>query len=768
MASDNKTLETALKRFKFGTSAESSQRQRELAGLKFFAGDQWPDYIKASRAGTQVQAAGGLETVGKKPCLTINKVKQPVQQIINQEKNANLGIQLRAEKDASVADAKVRQGLIRHIQAHSRGRIARSWAFDRAVQVGRGYYRIDKEYVHKTRKVLDADPASLRDQELVVNRILNQGNVLLDPFAKQPDWSDGNWAFIWDDMPFEEFKRKYKKSKTAAMVSDASSNDGELKAVAEQAPGWIGGDEEARTVRVAEYFYAEYSPVTVRVMIGPDGTSSLTDLPIDEWPTGATKGSGELEIEDRTISWCKLTAKEILEETEWEGSHIPIIPMVGNEFNLNGERLWNGEVEDAQDAQRLFNYTASAIALATAIAPLSQFILDPRQIEGFESYWKQANVRAFPYLPRHAFDERGQLYPDIHREGGETPIQALTMMLNQADSYLQATTSTPDPSLGRLDPKKASGKAIGLLQQQSDLANSNYIDNEAHVSLPLEGTILNEMLPFVYDRPGRIVEILGDDNKSARQVMVNAPFIQGPNGQPQPAPAPTNGQSDVQQYDLSKGTYSIIVDVVKSEPTQRTETRQSIIDMMGTSPQVSSALAPYLFQFSDQAGSEQITDTLKKLLWPPELNTPPGSVNWEQQAKQAAQQIQQLSGLLQQAQKVIETKQIETQADIQIATIKEQGATLRERIRAVSAGQVAETKVNADLAQTVFEEEVAAIGQRTDLVHTAMEAEKDREHDKTLAAHDAAVTERTQIREHDAAKEQATIQATAKSKEKDA
>lgn len=769
MASDNKTLETALKRFKFGTSAESSQRQRELAGLKFFAGDQWPDYIKASRAGTQVQAAGGLETVGKKPCLTINKVKQPVQQIINQEKNANLGILLRPEKEASKDDAKIRQGLIRHIQAHSRARIARSWAFDRTAQVGRGYYRILKQYVHTTRKVIESqDVGALKDQELIVSRIQNQGNVLLDWFgSRQPDCSDGDWAHVWDDMPWDTFKREYPKSKTKDFLDTAS--DTELTAVSENNPGWIGGEEESKTVRVSEYFYATYDPVVVMQVTLPDGRSILAEK--DKLPEGAvpvldgTTGKPvERTIQDRKIHWCLITAKEILDETDWEGSYIPIIPVIGNEYNLNGTRMWSGEVEDAQDAQRLFNYTASAIALAVAIAPLAPFKLDPEQIEGYETWWKQANIRAFPYLPRRTYNAQGQKYDPIERDTSEPPIQALGMMLNQSDSYIQATTSTPDTSLGRFDPKKASGKAVGLLQQQSDLANSNYLDNLAHISMSLEGKILNEMLQYVYDRPGRIVQILGDDSKTSEQVMLNQPFVKGPDGQPTAAP-PENTQAPA--YDLSKGTFSIVVDVIKSQPTQREETRQSIIDMMGTSPQVSSALAPFVAKYSDQAGADEMFTVLSKLLWPPELLAGAGQVNWEQQAKQAAQQIQQLSGLLQQAQKVIETKQIETQADIQIATIKEQGATLRERIRAVSAGQVAETKVNADMAEAVFEQEVKAIGQRTDLIHTELEAEKDRAHDKTLAVHDAAVTERTQIRDHDAAKEQATIQAKAKTKAKD-
>ncbi len=736
MATDTDTLETALKRFKFGTSAESSQRQRELSGLRFFAGDQWPDYIRAARSGEQVpNANGGTDMVGKKPCLTINKVKQPVQQIINQEKNADLGIILRPEKDASKQDAQIRQGLIRHIQAHSRARLARSWAYDRAAQVGRGYYRIDKQYVHKTRKVLSDDPNSLMDQELVVSRILNQGNVLLDPFAKQPDWSDGNWAFVWDDMPFEEFKRKFPKTKTAKFLADAE--DKELTATAEQQPGWIGGDEEARTVRVAEYWYASYDPVTVRVMQLPDGTTSLTDKDEKEWPDGATAGSGELQIDDRHIDWCKITSKEILDETSWEGSHIPIIPVIGNEYNLNGQRLWNGEVEDARDAQRLFNYTASAIALATAIAPLSPFILDPRQIEGYDSYWKQANVRNFPYLPAHTVDERGQPYPPIQRQSAEPPIQALALMLNQADSYIQATTSTPDTSLGRFDPKKASGKAVGLLQQQSDLANSNYLDNLAHISMSLEGTILNEMLEYVYDRPGRIVQLLGDDGKPD-STMVNAPFVKNQQGQPTPAPEPTQGQPDVQHYDLSKGTYSIIVDVIKSADTTRQETSQMLVEMMGTSPIISQAVAPLLLKYSDMAGSDEAFKIVSKLAWPPELQGDGKGVDWQSQAQQAGRQIQQMSELLHQQQRMIETKQIEHDTDIAIAKVNASASIAREKIKAVAAAEAQEIKVGAEAAQTVFEQEVEAIGLHTGHAHEAIQGELDRRHEADQQAQQQA------------------------------
>lgn len=727
-------LETALARFKLLNEAESKQRQRELKSLEFYAGDQWPDYVKQAREGNTV---GDQANVGKKPCLTINKVKQPVQQIINQQKNANLGILLRPEKDANADDAKIRQGLIRHIQAKSRAKIARDWAFDRMAQVGRGYYKITKEYVYKTRRdAMQADPAALLDQELVVRRFLNQGNVGLDPFAQQPDWSDGDWAFEWDDMPIAKFKRENPKAKLS------QADDSELTAVAERNPGWINGEGEARTVRVANYWDAVYKPVTLQVIRLANGSSQITDQPEKDWPDGTTAIGKSLRIMDRTIRCCQMTATEILpdSETEWEGKHIPIIPEVGNEYNLNGVRLWNGEVEDSMDAQRLFNYTASAIALATALAPLAPFIVDPKQIEGFEKLWDQANIRQFPYLPAHAFDEQQRPYPPPARNSTEPPIQALAIMLNQADSYIQATTATPDTSLGRFDPKKASGKAVEALQRTADLANSNYLDNHAHISMSLEGIILNEMLQYVYDRPGRIVEILGETGESS-QVMLGQPFMRGQDGQPQAIPEGQPAPADTFNYDLSKGTYAIVVDVVKSEPTRRAEIENMILEMAATSPQASAALTPLLAKYSDMAGADEIFGVLKKLLWPPDMQSDGKGVNWEMQAKQAAAQIQQLTQVVQQLQKIIDTKQIEGGFDVQIAEIQAKAAVRRAEVAAIAQLDTTGLKTTTQKQDTLIDRTADKALQDDQQAFEAAENAKDRALDLQIAAQQRAAAE---------------------------
>jgi hypothetical protein len=58
------------------------------------------------------------------------------------------------------------QGLYRRIEVESRANLARSWAFERAVKAGRGYYRVITER--------DPDGGDPFDQRIVIKRILQQ------------------------------------------------------------------------------------------------------------------------------------------------------------------------------------------------------------------------------------------------------------------------------------------------------------------------------------------------------------------------------------------------------------------------------------------------------------------------------------------------------------------------------------------------------------------------------------------------------------------
>src|SRR5262245_58032380 len=156
----------ALRRFELSATAEADQRARELAVLRFEAGDQWDPMVKQARAGQG--PPGGQGTVAARPMLTINKVDQPVQLVVNGQKNARLVPKVSPKGgNASTKTAERFQGLMRTIDVESRGAMARNWAYERAAKCGRGFYRIHKEYAN------DGD----FDQDITIRRILNQGGV---------------------------------------------------------------------------------------------------------------------------------------------------------------------------------------------------------------------------------------------------------------------------------------------------------------------------------------------------------------------------------------------------------------------------------------------------------------------------------------------------------------------------------------------------------------------------------------------------------------
>src|SRR6185503_616367 len=405
------------------------------------------------------------------------------------------------------------------------------------------------------------------------------------------------------------------------------------------------------------------------------------------------------------------------------------------EYNLNGERKWTGIVEPAMDAQRLVNFTASGIAEGVGIAPKAPFMLDPEQIEGFESWWKSSNTRNFPYLPRRSFNDRGDPYPAIERITAEPPIQAMTLLLQQATGFVQQTTQTPASALGQLDPTHRSGKAVEALQRQSELANSNYLDNLATISISLEGRVLNEMVGPTYDRPGRVVQILNEEEQP-ESVILGQPFVKGPNGPM--APTGAEGQ-EPKIIDLTKGQHYVVVEVGKNAPTRRQESSSAMGQLIPSlPPELAAPLLPDYIEQLDFPGAKKMAAIIRKALPPqfqeegkdggpnPEVMQLQQQVQQlqqalegkfaEEQAKQAAQSDRELKKAQMDGQMAIMKAQIDAEARITIAKINAQ-ASLTE----------AEIKVGAADAGHQIQREETLIGNDHELRVQAIDHEHERE-----------------------------------------
>lgn len=684
---DETSIDEALQRLKASVEYFGKQRKREKDDLAFQVPElQWEAEARQSRLGAIVDGI----PIPPRPMISIPKLDQPIQLVLNQEKAAHLGVNVHPiSEDATDDTAETIQGLYRAIERDSRAYIARSWAFDRAVKAGMGAYRVNT--------VWDEDSPDPTDQKIVIQRLLYQEAVYFDPAAQEPDWSDGEYAFVTSWVPFDTYKRKYPDSEMATI------QDGELKALVDDAPEWVNLDGEKPAVLVAEYFRKSYTVETVNI------------------------GNGQTrEKHVPTVLWSVINAVEELEPTqEWNGRYIPLIPVIGRELQpFDSERRWVGIIGPSKGAARMFNYAASSAIELAALEPKAPFIMYSGQQEGFETMWQQANTRNFPYLLANPTMVDGKPAPLPQRTQADVgKLGPSMMLLEKADQFIQAATATFDPSLGNMPSKDRSGKAILALQQQSDAGNSHFLHNLAEISMTYEAKVVLDLLPKIYDRPGRVARILdGEDQSSA--VMLNAPFVVNDKGRPTAVPqgvgigAPAPGK--VKQYNLTAGTYGVSVTIGKSFQTRLQAGAETIGAILEADPSLMPLIGPTYFKFRDEPGMKEIGELLKKV----RDKQYPGLDKDEGEPDAAALQAQ-----LDQAKQIMEQGQQEIgQLRQQIETDQAKQAAMLEKSKMDNA-----TKMALEQAEAAAAQRLQAMEQQ----FTLMLARMEQEHELRLEARKA-------------------------------
>ncbi len=704
----------ALDAFKASAAFFSQQREREMQDLKFVDFDeQWDPSVKIQRAGNQ--AVNGLPPTPPRPMITINQLRGPVQQLANTRRAARIGLEFAPKGAGSTQDvAEVYEDIARAMQAESRAAIARNWAADRAEKAGMGGYRIDTDYSQETPQ----DEASWNDQEIRWRRILNQGSVYPDPHAQEPDFSDGRRWYVTEDLPVETYRDRYPDS-TLAMY-----DNGELQGIGDAQPKWVftsanGSDgEESQTVRIAECWEVVEEERTLVMLT--DGTASYED----DIPKGKAVATGpqarSRKKTTRVIYQSIMNAVEYLDEPrEVNGMFVPLIPCIGEESNVDGERRWRGIVRPGKESAVNYNVMRSALTEAIANATKAPYIAYARVLGKFMEWWKQGPTRNFPFLPvEEAYDKAGQLLPLPTRTNAIDPgvIQATSLAAGAAKDDVHTTTGVPPVALGQLDPHDRSGKAISALQQQSEVGSSGYMDNFVSITMAYEGKVVRDLIRHLYDRPGRIVPAVGLDEKR-RLIMLNAPYTEGKDGVPVmvpgwqpgmpiptelPGPPPPPGKPPkpipVHYIDMTTGEYSVSPTIGKSVATQREATLGAIGDVMkSVGPEGAMVLAPAWIEEQDWPGARKIAEIFKKAL-PPNLRAAYEDEQDGQMPPEAQAEIGQLKQMVQTLQQALETKQVEQQGKLQVVQVQEQAENQRSQAEQQVSIQKAEIAATASMA----------------------------------------------------------------------
>lgn len=618
-------LTLARERFGRCIEAEAENRRKQRDDIRFAAASpddpwQWPETDRKKR-----------ESEGR-PCLTFNKLPQHIRQVSNDFRQNRTAIKYRAANDKAVPEgAEILTGIARHIEANSDADIAYDTSLEHGVTHGEGYIRVLTDYLSDTSF----------DQDIFIKRVRNWEKVHLDPDAEDPAGADAEFAFVEERLSETEFKDSYPGEDPI----DWDFLDG-------------GGDwftKSDKSLRIAEYFAFERSDATLLLW-----TNGSTSFDGDPFPVGVIKGEVPVKkrsLKRRKLIWRKITGAAVLEKREYRWKFIPIARVIGNEIVVDGKTILSGHVRNAKDAQRMYNVAQTAITERVMLAPRAPWVVDYRSIEGHEDKWDTANAANHAYLPYNGVDDVGNPLPAPVRTQPATVEPGLQQVALAAADDIKGTMAQYDASLGARS-NETSGKAIMSRQRESDTATFHYIDNESRAIRHIARIVL-DIFPTVYDAP-RIARILGEDGaESFARIDPSAPQ------------AYSEIQDDltgeiVKVLNPNIGVYDVVVTTGPSFTTRRQEAFEAMQAMTQANPQLWQVIGDLLVHSMDWPGAEDMAERLKVTLLPQvqqmlgekgkQTEIPP---EVQAQLEQMSQQIQQLSGALENAAAAAEDKENE-------------------------------------------------------------------------------------------------------------
>ena len=696
-------LATMRHRFTMAMSAYSESREDELDDLRFMAGSpdnqwQWPADVLATRGSVQGQ------TINARPCLTINKLPQHVKQVTNEQRqNRPSGKVIPADDKGDIEVAEVFEGMVRHIEYMSDADVVYDTACENQVTYGEGYFRILTEYCND----------NSFEQDIRLGRIRNAFSVYMDPMIQDPAGADAEYCFISQDMEKAEYERQFPNAAPISSVLSQGVGDDSLSQ-------WLNED----TIRIVEYFY--YKHIPTKLNLYPGNQSFFEGSPEDK----NMKQMGLKPIKTRTVDvkkvmWMKTNGYEVLEEQEWAGKWIPVIRVVGNEFEVDGRIFISGLVRNAKDAQRMYNYWVSQEAEMLALAPKAPFIGYGGQFEGYENQWKTANTTNWPYLEVNpdVTDGMGATLPLPQRAPPPLAQTGLIQAKMGASDDIKSTTGQYDSSLGATSNER-SGKAIMARERQGDVGTFHYGDNLTK-AIRFGTRQLIDLIPKIYDTE-RIARIVGIDGE-VDMVKINP-------DQPEPVKKIVDQAGIVIEkvYNPSVGTYDVVATTGPGYMTKRQEAMEAMAQILQGNPELWKVAGDLFVKNMDWPGAQEMSKRLAKTIDPKLLEAgdkDPALQAAEQQMQAMAQEMEGMHQMLQNVGKSIEMQDLERkdfEAQIKLfdAETKRlaavQASMSPEQIQDIVMGTVHGMMVNGDIV-TEMQRDTAMDMQEEDQKEAQME-----------------------------------------------
>lgn len=478
---------------------------KELRENHLYARDYWAPIYEEGARDIRYKTEGPWEEEELKErkgrvTLSLDELGQYTNQIINEFRQSKRSVKVNPKGDgADDQTALKRAAMIREIEYESRAQHAYITAGEGMVDRSYGFFKL----------ATDWEPGTML-RRLKVVRIPNPDVILLDPDAKEADWSDCSFAFeVEEGMRERDFRKRFGDQTKIASFDD----------VAGESKGWISSSDHGYKVRLASYWRRESKKSTLYQAQNGQVIKSA-DL-----PEGTTFGKGKKgapsqlymptgevviildyrEDNEYTVRQYVTNGLEILEANDSDFTEIPIIPMFGREVWVpvggQSKRKFLSAIRMARDAFKAYCYARSAMIERLAMDPKTPY-------EGYEGQFNTstdfANINKNPagFAEFKATTEAtgDVILPLPKRTLTEPQINQYEVAAESLRRSIQAAMGgSPLPTSAQRQNQK-SGVALQTMEQSNDQGNFHFVDNYGR-AIERAGRMMNDALDIVYDTP---------------------------------------------------------------------------------------------------------------------------------------------------------------------------------------------------------------------------------------------------------------------------
>lgn len=520
----------------------TSVTREEAANMLVFGRiSQWDDSIGAD---VQTEFRG-----------TFDQIKPKRNRILAELWSNPVDITFKAKDGADPDSAETLSGMYRTDMLRSEE--AMETAQQDQVDCGMGSFRYSTEY--------ESDSDDLNNHQRICAEPINESNnvVYWDSNCKKKDKSDARWCAI-----LHTFTTKGWETYCQENGVEHEENPAPFK-TPKKTDSWFWRSKQDE-VKVAEFYWKEKKRERVFIFEDPLGQTKAvyqTEVKnvLDEMADMGYIKVGEKMKERWLVHKWLVDGKNILKKQRVPGQFIPVISAYGDWSRVEGREIWRGIYHDAQDAQRVHNYTMSYIADIVAKSPKEKPILYPGQIQGFERFWTQEG-ESLPYkLVNEQSPITGQPYP--LGSVGMSPVpqvpQAAAALLELTRQAVNDVTGSTLDQEQMLSGQVTEGQ-INAAQRVQNMETFLY-QNSWALAMKHAGRVYASIAAEIHDVPREVTVTMPDGTE--KQVMIMESVYDDESGE------------EVMINDISKGKFEVYADVGPSYQTQKEQARAELLQM---------------------------------------------------------------------------------------------------------------------------------------------------------------------------------------------